>query len=127
MSLSAHEVQFPRYHADVNSQRRTLFHMPILVDEIPWTVGDELRLIAHPNFPRCKVGTITDVRQVRLLAELDADLAKLGGVDRGDYLMSWDLLYARLPSINDPVVWRIEFRYGRPVDPPDPPEWSMAT
>jgi hypothetical protein len=122
MTRTAHEVRFPRYHEDVNSERRTLMHIPI--DDCAWAIGDELRLLAAPGFPRCKVGVLTDVRQVRLLDDLDADLGKLGEVDRAGYLARWDALHPELPSASDPVVWRIEFRYGRAEDPP---EWSLAT
>jgi hypothetical protein len=118
-----HEIHFPRFHEDVMSERRTLFHMP--VDEQPWAKGDELRLLAAPNFPRCKIGTLIDVRQVRLLDDLDAVLVKLGAVDRAEYLARWDTLHPKLPSADDPMVWRIEFRYGGWDS--DPPEWSLAS
>lgn len=121
-----HEVRFPRYHADVTSQRRTLFHMP--VDGQAWAIGDGLRLIAHPNFPRCKIGVLVDVRQERLLEGIDADLGKLCAADRAEYLARWDALRPELPSAADPVVWRIEFRYGMwEADPTDCPEWSLAS
>lgn len=123
--MKTHEVHFPRYD-DVNSRRRTLLHMPVGVDAEAWEVGDVLRLIAHPNFPRCAVAVLTDVRQVRLLAELDADLDKLGKIDREGYLASWDALHPEQSSADDPQVWRIEFRYGDADSQPDPPEWSLA-
>lgn len=119
-----HEVHFPRYDTDVNSRKRTLFHMT--VDEQTWDVDDELRLIAHPNFPRCACAILTNVRQVKLLAELEGDLAKLGEVNRESYLASWDALHPELPSTSDPTVWRIEFRYSIADQQPDPPEWSLA-
>jgi hypothetical protein len=123
-----HMISFPHYQDHVFLERRTLFHMPI--DEQPWAIGDDLRLLAAPNFPRCKVGVLTDVRQVRLLAELDADLAKLCVANRAEYLARWDALHPKLPAAADPMVWRIEFRYGvSESDPPesDPPEWSLAS
>jgi hypothetical protein len=120
-----HEVHFPRYRDDIASEKRTLFHM--YIDDHVWSVGDGLRLLAAPNFPRCKVGVLTDVRWVKLLAELEADLPKLCAADRSDYLTRWDLLHPSLASVNDPVVLRIEFRYGMwESDPTDPPEWSLA-
>lgn len=122
--MTTHEVQFPRYATDVNARRRTLFHM--VVDHQSWAVGDTIRLLAHPSFPRCAIGVLTSVRQVKLLAELDDDLAKLGEVDREGYLASWDVLHPELPSAADPIVWRIEFHYGSTDRPPDPPEWSLA-
>jgi len=125
---TTHEVRFPRYHDDVESERRTLFHA--VVDGHAWAAGDGLYLRAEPGFPRCKVAVLADVRQVHLLAELDADLGKLAAKDRADYLARWDDLHPELPSEGDPLVWRIEFRYGmwkEPGDPPDPPEWSLAS
>lgn len=120
----AHEVLFPRYDEDVIGERRTLFHA--LSDGQEWRVGDRLRLLVQPNFPRCKIGVLIDVRQVQLLDELDADITKLGSVDRAAYLASWDKLHLDSPSCLNPTVWRIEFRYGKESDIPDPPEWSMA-
>lgn len=121
-----HEVRFPRHHDDVNSEKRTLFHMP--VDGQTWAIADGLRLLAAPNFPRCKIGVLTSVRQVRLLDELDADIAKLGNTDQAKYLAHWDTLHPELPSADNPTVWRIEFRYGAwEADPTDSPEWSLAS
>jgi hypothetical protein len=116
-----HEVHFPRFRDDVATERRTLFHVP--VDDHPWAVDDALRLLEAPNFPRCKVGVITIAAKVRLLETIDADLAKLCA-DRDAYLARWDALYPEAASTLDPVVWRIEFRYG---DPAAPPEWSLAS
>jgi hypothetical protein len=124
-----HEVRFPRFHDDVMSEKRTLFHSPIDTEAsgVP-KVGDGLRLLAAPNFPRCKIGNLIDVRQVRLLDELGADLVKLCAGDRAEYLARWDALHPDLPSADNPVVWRIEFRYGMwESDPTDPPEWSLAS
>jgi hypothetical protein len=127
--MRIHEVQFPRWFDDVMRERRTIFHVP--PDAGPYGVGDALRLLAHPNFPRCKVGVLTSVRRVSLLAELDADLGGLCAADRAEYLARWDAVNPELPSADDPVVWRIEFRYGAwvpdPAGLPDPPEWSLAT
>ena len=117
-----HKVHFPNY-ATIVLEKRTLFHMP--VDGKPWAIGDGLRLLGEPNFPPGKVGVLTDVRQVRLLDELDVDLPKLGGIDRAQYLASWTGLHPGLSV--DLLVWRIEFRYGGwESDPTDPPEWSLA-
>lgn len=127
---SVHEVRFPRFHDDVVTRRRTIFHMP--VDGKTWTVGEALRLAADQRCPPrtwnvpFMVGVLTDVRQVRLLAELDADLASISNVDRAAYLARWDTLHPALPSIADPIVWRIAFRYGEASDLPDPPEWGLA-
>jgi hypothetical protein len=118
-----HEVRFPNFHDDVMSEKRTLFHMPL--DGQIWKVGDGLRLMTVPNFPRCKTGVVTDVRQVHLIAELDADLGKLCAADRAEYLARWDALHTDVPSEGDPLVWRIEFRYSVWADP-EPPEWSIA-
>ena len=125
---SVHAVKFPRWHEDIMMEKRTLFHAPIR--EALWKVGDSLRLLATPNFPRCKIGCVTDVRQVQLLDALDADLVKLS-TDRDDYLARWDALHPDAPSVGNPTVWRIEFQYGAWVtdpngDPNDPPEWSLA-
>lgn len=127
MTKAIHEIRFPRYHDDINSEKRTLLHVPM--EGQIYSVGDGLRLLAAPGFPRCKIGVLTNVHQVHLLAELDADLGKLGGIDRADYLARWDALHPDLPSEADPVVWRIEFRYGmwETDDLPDPPEWSLAS
>lgn len=122
-----HEIRFPNYQDDIMSEKRTLFHNPV-DDGHAWQVGDGLRLIAHPSLPRCKIGTLIDVRQVRLLAELDVDLVKLGVTERGEYLARWDALHPEFPFKDDPLVWRIEFRYGAwESDPTDPPEWSLAS
>lgn len=122
---TVHEVTFPRFDADIISRRRTLFHVP--VENLMWSVGEEIRLITRDGITRCEVGILTSVRQVRLLAELDADLPMLGNVDRVLYLASWDALH-HVPSITDPTVWRIEFRYGIAANDerPDPPEWSLG-
>ena len=70
------------------------------------------------------------VAQVRLLDGLEADLGKLAAADRAEYLARWDALHPELPSGGDPLVWRIQLRYGPwttdPADP-DPPEWSLAS
>ncbi len=121
--MIVHEIRFPRFSDDVMSEKRTLFHMP--VDGQTWKVGDGLRLLAAPNFPRCKIGVLTDVRQVQLLAELEADIERIVA-DRAEYLARWDAVHPDLPSADDPLVWRIEFRYGAWGDPTDPPEWSLA-
>jgi hypothetical protein len=139
-----HRIRFPRYVDDIVSERRTLFHMPVGIvcscsgDPADpdytrsqrckvhvWTVGDEIRLL-DPDSPRCKIGVLIDVRQVRLLAVLDVDLTKLGQPERASYLASWDALHPDCRRSTDPVVWRIEFRYGIEEDPKDPPEWSLA-
>jgi hypothetical protein len=121
-----HNLQFPRFHDDIMSERRTLFHVPL--DEHVWKTGDGLRLLSAPNFPRCKIGILTSVRQVRLRAELDADFSKLAVMDPDEYLARWDLLHPELPSSGNPGVWRIEFCYGPwEVDPSDPPEWSLVS
>lgn len=113
-----HEVQFPNYSATILSGRRSLFHMPI--DDYAWAIGDELRLVAARGYPRCLVGVLTEVRQVHLLAELDADLVKLCA-DRDAYLANWDKIQPDLPSADDPWVWRIAFRFASTS------EWSLAT
>ena len=78
-------------------------------------------------FTGFKTGVLTDVRWVKLLAELDADLPKLCVSSRDEYLARWDKLHPGVLSVNDPVVCRIEFRYGMWVaDLTDPPEWSLA-
>ena len=124
MTHHIHEIGFLRWHDDVELEKRTLFHMPS--DKKMWTVGDSLRLRAL-NLSRCKIGVLTSARQVRLLEELDADLAKLHVTDRAEYLARWDALHPGHPSVDDPLVWRIEFRYGVSNDPDDPPEWSLAS
>lgn len=115
-----HEIEFPRYRDDVMTQRRTLLHVPVDDHYPAWTVGDDLHLLAAPGYPRCAVGVVTHVGQVRLLDGIDADLPKLCA-GRDEYLSRWDALHPDLSSARDPVVWRIEFRYA------DPPAWSMAT
>ena len=122
----AHSIHFPRYRADIMEERRTLFHVPVDENLANFEIGDKLKLLEHPNLPRCKVGIVTDARQVALLDHLDTDLDKLGSVDRGGYLASWDQLHHEMPSCLNPMVWRIEFRYGRASDLPDPPEWALA-
>jgi hypothetical protein len=104
-----HSLHFPRFHDDIMTERRTLFH--VTIDEHVWSIGDGLRLLAAPNFPRAKVGILTDVRQARLRAELAADCSKLAVTDPDEYLARWDALHLELPSSGDPVVWRIEFCY----------------
>lgn len=116
-----HEVHFPHYREDVASERRTLFH--VLVDDHPWAVDDALWLLADSKVLRGKMGVITSVTKVRLLKTVDADLVKLC-TDRDAYLARWDALYPGAASPLDPVVWRIEFRYG---DPTSPPQWSLAS
>lgn len=124
-SKTSHAVRFPRYNEDINTRKRTLFH--VLVDNEEWAVGDDLRLgIANSNFLCIQVGVLTDVRQVHLLADLDADLAKLGNVDRDMYLASWDQTHPDRLASSDPLVWRVEFRYVRELSQ-DPPEWSLAS
>lgn len=122
-----HEVHFPRYAQDINTRRRTLLHLPLDRADA-WSIGDELCLLAAPNFPRCAVAVVTSVRWVHLLAELDDDLDKLGKVDRGTYLANWDRLHPQQTAASDPPVLRIEFAYASiPSDSDDPPEWSLAS
>ncbi len=124
---TTHEVRFPNYLDDVGSERRTLFHVPVVEDQ-SWAVGDCLLLFAALSFSPGKVGTLTNVRQVRLLAELDADLARLRAASRSEYLARWDALHPRLPSVDDPTVWRIEFRYAAwDSGFPASPKWSSAS
>ncbi len=119
-------VTFQRFNAHIQSERRTLFHVP--VNHQTWAIGHGLILLCSTATDnRYKLGVVTDARQVRLIAELDADLIKLD-TGRTTYLAAWDAIHTALPSDGDPLVWRIEFRYGTPpMDPTDAPEWSLAS
>ena len=110
MTWKMHEIQFPRYDADIRTEHRTLFHLPLDAD--PVAPGDGL-LLRSSNSPRCKLGVITDVRELRLRDELDADLGALAATDRDEYLARWDALHPELPSEDDPAMWRVAFRYVR--------------
>lgn len=118
-----HEINFPRYHDDVMSERRTLFHMT--VRSRSFDVGDGLRL-AVPNLPRCKVAVVKKVDRVPLCPISDDDLRRLNVDDAASYLARWDELHPEVPSSGNPEVWRIEFEYGMWKDSDDPPEWSLA-
>ncbi len=120
-----HTIHFPRYTDDIASRHRTVFHVPCVGT---WKIGDVLRLTQRGvSLSPALVGVLTDARLVRLLAEVDADLGKLGAaIDRATYLASWDEAYPELSSGSNPAVWRIEFRYGDSTDLPNPPEWSLA-
>ena len=86
------------------SERRTLFHAP--VDDKTWATGDRLYMLEWGGYSYAhrKIGTLIDVRQVRLLAELDADIVKLCTADRAAYLACWDVLHPKLSSVEDPMV-----------------------
>ena len=118
-----HEIRFPRYAEDVLTKKRTLFHMPTGA----FAVGDGLSLCAAPNFPRAAAAVITKVDQARLCDLTAEDLVLLNVADAAFYLASWDTLYPELPSNSNPLVYRIEFRYGWPTDDGKPdPEWCLA-
>jgi hypothetical protein len=122
--MKVHEVRFPNYHDDVTLERRTLFHM---IDG-PFSVGDGLKLLAAPNYPRCKVAVVRRVDRAPLCPIADDDLGRLNVPDAAAYLARWDALHPEAPSSGNPEVWRIEFEYGMWKDEgaPDPPEWSLA-
>jgi hypothetical protein len=127
---AVHEVRFPRYSEDVMSEKRTIFHVlgENAANRQPFSVGDGLRLLAAPNFPRCKVATITKVDRVQLCQIDDDDLRRLNVPDAATYLSCWDALHPEVPSIGNPEVWRIEFEYGVSKDDGAPvPEWCLAS
>jgi len=125
MPKFVHEIRFPRWHEDVSLQKRTVAHIRIRPEE-RFFVGDELRLLAAPNFPRCGTGTLTEVALVKLLDVVDSDLAGLNVTSREEYLARWDALHPDMPSSGNPEVWRIAWRY-RHDEGKDPPEWSLAS
>lgn len=116
--MAHYPIVFPRYQEDVESKRRTLFHLPESDTGRP-NVSDEMVITPHENFPRGKAAVVTDVSLVELASLPDADLEKLGGVSREEYFQRWNALFPdnQLPS--NPKVWRVEFSYGRlPSDTP---------
>jgi hypothetical protein len=123
-----HEVNFPRYHDDVMLEQRTLFHV-LCEDAVatPFNVGDGLRLLAAPGYPRCKVAVVKSVDRVPLCPIDVDDLRRLNVPDAASYFARWDALHPEALSSGNPEVWRIEFEYGMKDDAtPDPPEWSLA-
>jgi hypothetical protein len=121
-----HEIRFPNYNADINARKRTLFHIPIAPGSLDrFEVGDGLRLIAHPNFPRCVVGVLTHVScgPLEVTAE---DLPKLNVADAETYLARWDALHGGSAAVDKPTVWRIGFRYGFKDEQPTTPEEALA-
>lgn len=118
-----HNVRFPEYDEDIRSGKRTLFHMP----GGEWAAGDML-LCSAPD-GALTVATITEVAYVNLrnLGSDDADdLLLLNRDDSASYFESWEALHPKMPLRSNPLVCRIEFRYGPPeLDDPSP-EWSLA-
>lgn len=126
-------IYFPRFNEDISTELRTLFHMPL--GGRVWKMGDMVRLTPtavslqdRGVYLEDKVAVVTDVRLVRLLAELDVDLGKLAALDRAEYLSRWDTLHPEWPSSGDPRAWRIEIRYTpEQSNLLDPPAWSLAS
>ena len=123
-----HTIVFPRYRADIELQRRTLFHWADM-DEV-FEPGHRLLIPPHHNFPRASPAVVTKVDKVRLQDVTDEDLAKIGVVwqeaDAADpraamraaYWARWDAVNPEAPAATNPLVWRIEFRYGWPEEGP---------
>ena len=101
-------VLCPRY-GTIARKLRTLIHLDDLEEETP--VGEELFLMAHPDFPRAIVVTIVSVSLVRLKDTIDADLPLLA-CEKEEYVQSWDRIHPTLPFDSNPVVRRVEFVYG---------------
>jgi hypothetical protein len=116
-----HEVCFPRYAQDIRTQKRTLFHM----SKGLWLVGDTLLLCADPTFPEVARAIVTWVDRAKLRELSAEDLRLLNRDDAAAYFASWDALHPEMPSSDDPLVYRIEFRYT--VGDSPSPEWCLAS
>ena len=125
---SCHTIVFPRYRQDIESQRRTLFHWAAM-DEV-FEPGHRLLIPPHHNFPRASPAVVTRVDEVRLLDVTDEDLAKIGvhwqDADAADpraaarvaYWSRWDAANPDVLAATNPLVQRVEFRYGWPDEGP---------
>lgn len=127
---SRHTIVFPRYREDIEGQRRTLFHWASM-DEV-FEPGHRLLIPLHHNFPRACAAVVTKVDKVRLHDVTDEDLAKIGVVwqdadaagrsprdaARVAYWERWDAANPETPAATNPIVLRVEFRYGWPDEGP---------
>ena len=109
--MAHYPIVFPRYREDIESKRRTLFHLPENDPGKP-DVLDEMVITAHENFPRGIAAVVTNVSLVVLSDISDSDLDKLGGVTKEEYFQRWDGLFPTDLVVSNPKVWRIEFEYG---------------
>lgn len=71
--MAHYPIVFPRYQEDIESNRRTLFHLPES-DSCRANVLDEMVITPHENFPRGKAAFVTDVSLVELASISDTDL-----------------------------------------------------
>jgi hypothetical protein len=128
--ITRHTIVFPRYREDIEAQRRTLFHW-VDMDEV-FEPGHRLLIPPHHNFPRASPAVVIKVDKVRLQDVTDEDLAKIGvvwqDVDADDrspreaaraaYWSRWDAANPEALAASNPLVQRVEFRYGWPEEGP---------
>ncbi len=93
-------------------------------------MGDALLLSPHHNFPRAIAAIVVSADKVRLHDLLPGDFTKLGlgpmdedafetrEAARSAYWDRWDMANPDHPVASNPLVWRVEFRYGWPDDGP---------
>jgi hypothetical protein len=92
--------------------------------------GHRLRILAHYNFPRASAAVVIKVDKVRLQDVTDEDLVKIGVLwqdtgagnprngARAAYWARWDAANPGALAVTNPVVQRVEFRYGWPEEGP---------
>ncbi len=114
-------VVFPRYAEDLETKKRTLYHSV----DTPWEIGQYLILTSHRQALRGIPAEVTSVIQVKLRDLSEEDLVKLGGITAKEYLARWDAAFPEHASNTDPLVWRIEFKYGYPKEYYESPELQV--